>query len=214
MASLRDLARRAVSRALGVNADPVQPPEVSFARVSPAVQRVNAERTRPAAASPPAANPPAANPGAGAAPTAAIEPAAGRPAANQAASSHVSDDQLGEALATITCGAQELRERIGAGEPVTVLDVREPFETLAGTLPGAIRIPLGELPARWREVEDANEIVCICASGVRSLEAAKLLRQNGLFNATSLDGGVVAWAAVGGAIVRPGSPAAGRGAGT
>lgn len=191
MASLRDLARRAVSRALGVNADPTPPPEVRFARVSPAVQRVNAERVGPAATK---------------AATSTEAPAA-RPAATQAASPHVSDAQLGEALATITCGAQELRERIDAGEPVTVLDVREPFETLAGTLPGAIRIPLGELPARWREVENANEIVCICASGVRSLEAAKLLRQNGLFNATSLEGGVAGWAAVGGAIARPGAHA-------
>ncbi len=187
MASLRDLARRAVSRALGVNAEPPAPPAVHFPRVSPAVQRVNAERPQAAkAAPPPAARAPVVTP------------------PRQVAEAPSSDDQLAEALATISCGAQELRERIGAGEPVAVLDVREPFETLAGVLPNAIRIPLGELPARWRELEAANEVVCYCASGVRSLEAARLLRDNGLFNATSLDGGIAAWMAVGGAVVRPG----------
>lgn len=190
MASLRDLARRAVTRALGVNAEPAAPPEVRFARVSPAVQRVNAERPQPANAAPPPV---------------AVTPAAPAPGPHRvAADAPGSDDQLAEALATISCGAQELRERIGAGEPVAVLDVREPFETLAGVLPNAIRIPLGELPARWRELEAANEVVCYCASGVRSLEAARLLRDNGLFNATSLDGGIAAWMAVGGAVVRPG----------
>lgn len=193
MASLRDLARRAVTRALGVNAEPAPPPEVRFARVSPAVQRVNAERPQPAkAAPPPVAPPPVAAP--------AVTPIP----ATRPGEAPASDDQLAEALATISCGAQELRERIGAGEPVAVLDVREPFETLAGVLPNAIRIPLGELPARWRELEAANEVVCYCASGLRSLEAARLLRDNGLFNATSLDGGIAAWLAVGGAVVRPG----------
>lgn len=193
MPSFRDLARRAVSRALGVNAEPPKPPEVRFERVSPAVQRVNAERPQAVAPASPAAErsggsgTPSASPG-----RVQVELHAG------------SDEQLAEALATIACGAQELWERIGAGEPVTVVDVREPFETLAGVLPDAIAIPLGELPSRWRELESANEIVCYCASGARSLEAARLLRDNGLFNATSLDGGIGAWMAAGGAVVRPG----------
>lgn len=188
MPSFRDLARRAVSRALGVNAEPPKPPEVRFARVSPAVQRVNAERPQAAA---PGVRPPQGS-------------ASESPGRVQVELHAGSDEQLAEALATIECGAQELWERIGAGEPVTVVDVREPFELLAGVLPDAIAIPLGELPSRWRELESANEIVCYCASGVRSLEAARLLRYNGLFNATSLDGGIGAWMAVGGAVVRPG----------
>jgi rhodanese-related sulfurtransferase len=118
---------------------------------------------------------------------------------------HAADDEAAaELLANIEAGAQEVRERMDAGEPVTVLDVREPFETAGGILPGAILIPLGQLPARWREVEGANEIVCYCASGMRSLRAAALLRENGLFNATSMEGGISQWMAVGGRIVRPG----------
>jgi len=109
-----------------------------------------------------------------------------------------------ETLSTIECGAQEVKERLDAGEPVTMLDVREPSETAGGIIPGALRIPLGQLQARWEEVKDANEIVCYCAMGARSLQAAHFLREKGLFNATSLDGGISGWMEIGGKVVRPG----------
>ncbi len=106
-----------------------------------------------------------------------------------------------DALANLEAGAQEVKERVECGEPVVLLDVREPEETRLGTIPGAILIPLGQLEARWREVEKCNEIVCYCAHGQRSVAAARLLRQKGLFNATSLEGGVAAWQACGGKLV-------------
>ena len=104
----------------------------------------------------------------------------------------------GASLATMECGAQELRERLEAGETVTLVDVREPFETDTGTLAGALLIPLRELSTRWEELKDADEIVCYCAAGARSYNAAMLLRKNGLINATSLEGGITAWRAIGG----------------
>ncbi len=103
----------------------------------------------------------------------------------------------GASLATIECGPQELRERLEAGETVTVVDVREPFETASGVIPGAIEIPLRELASRWEELKSADEIVCYCAAGARSYNAAMLLRKNGLINATSLEGGIAAWRAIG-----------------
>lgn len=103
-----------------------------------------------------------------------------------------------EALANLEAGAQEVYERVEAGEPVVLLDVREPEETRLGVIPGARCIPLRELEARWRELEKCNEIVCYCAHGQRSVAAARLLRAKGLFNATSLEGGVAAWQACGG----------------
>ena len=63
-----------------------------------------------------------------------------------------------------------------------------------------MHIPLPELEARWTELEGADEIVCYCASGMRSVSAAKLLRQKGLINATSLEGGVGAWTDAGGSL--------------
>ena len=109
-----------------------------------------------------------------------------------------------ESLANIEAGCQEIKERIEAGEPVQLLDVREPNETAQGVIEGALLIPLSELDARWKEVQDCNEIVCYCAAGMRSLKAATFLRQKGGFNATSLEGGVSAGSQLGGALVTPG----------
>lgn len=109
----------------------------------------------------------------------------------------------GEALATLEAGAQEVKERIDAGETVVLLDVREPFETQGGIIPGARLIPLGQLPARWEELKDCNEVVCYCAAGARSYGAATFLREKGLFNATSMEGGIAAWSQIGGKVTRP-----------
>ena len=84
-------------------------------------------------------------------------------------------------MANIECGAQELKERLDAGESVVVLDVREPHETDNGVIPGAILIPLGQLDTDWIQVKDANEVVAYCALGARSLKAAAFLRSKGVF---------------------------------
>ena len=101
-------------------------------------------------------------------------------------------------LANIECGAQELKERLDAGESVTVVDVREPHETQGGIIPGAVLIPLGQLEAQWEQVKDADEVVVYCALGARSLQAAAFLRSQGVFNATSMEGGIFAWTEAGG----------------
>jgi len=110
-----------------------------------------------------------------------------------------------ENLATIGAGVQEVIERVECGEPVTVVDVRTDSEVATGTIPGALHIPLQELEARWTELENCNEIVCFCAMGSRSQSAARLLREKGLFNATSLDGGMAAWRREGGPIAELGA---------
>lgn len=115
-----------------------------------------------------------------------------------------------ESMARIEADVQEVRERVEAGEPVTLVDVRTPDEVAGGRIPGALHIPLDELEARWRELESCNEIVCYCAAGMRSLRAARLLREKGLFNATSLDGGVAAWRDQGGPMSASGDPGADR----
>ena len=104
----------------------------------------------------------------------------------------------GTQFAQMECGAQELKERLEAGEDVVVVDVREERELSTGLLPGALHIPMREMGSRWKELADANEIVCYCQSGARSYEMALMLRSKGLFNATRLEGGISAWRAIGG----------------
>lgn len=86
----------------------------------------------------------------------------------------------------------ELRERLGAGEEIFVLDVREPEEVAEWAFPGAINIPLGELGARTGELPTEQPIVVLCHSGVRSASAADALEKGG-WPASNLAGGVVAW---------------------
>jgi rhodanese-related sulfurtransferase len=117
-----------------------------------------------------------------------------------APSAPAEEEPGGEQFAQMACGAQELKERLDAGEDVLLVDVRESRELKSGLLPDAVHIPMRELTTRWEEVAQANEIVCYCQVGARSLETALFLRSKGLFNATSLEGGIVAWRAIGGDI--------------
>jgi rhodanese-related sulfurtransferase len=80
-----------------------------------------------------------------------------------------------------------------------VLDVRNPDEYVAAHVPGAMLIPLPELAARLDEVPAADPLYVICASGVRSLTAAKALVEKG-YPARSVAGGTNGWIERGGAI--------------
>ncbi|HVP19135.1 MAG TPA: rhodanese-like domain-containing protein [Spirochaetia bacterium] len=82
-----------------------------------------------------------------------------------------------------------VKEKIAAG--ARLVDVRTPAEFRDGSYPGAINIPLASLPARLHELEPKNaSIVLFCASGARSAQGARLLKQAGfsdVVNAGGLD---------------------------
>ena len=74
----------------------------------------------------------------------------------------------------------------------TILDVREDDEWAAGHIPGALHIPLSEVPSRLDELPDEGEFLVICRSGGRSARAAQWLGQNG-YDAINVSGGMGAW---------------------
>ncbi|HEY1278536.1 MAG TPA: rhodanese-like domain-containing protein [Acidimicrobiales bacterium] len=84
----------------------------------------------------------------------------------------------------------ELADRLDAGG--FLLDVRQPDEYEAGHVPGAVLIPLAEVPDRMRELPAATEMLVICRSGVRSLAAAEFLEQQQI-PAVNVAGGTLAW---------------------
>ncbi len=88
---------------------------------------------------------------------------------------------------------QELRSRMLSASPFTLLDVREPFEFELARIEGANLIPLGELPARWRELDRGKDVFVLCHSGVRSSRAAEFLRSNGFTQVANVAGGIDAW---------------------
>ncbi|WP_079062539.1 rhodanese-like domain-containing protein [Streptomyces pseudovenezuelae] len=88
-------------------------------------------------------------------------------------------------------------------DELTVVDVRTPGEYASGHLPGALNIPLDQLgralPA-LREVR--GELLVVCASGARSLNACQVLAGHGI-RALTLTGGTQSWAAAGRRLDRP-----------
>jgi rhodanese-related sulfurtransferase len=61
-------------------------------------------------------------------------------------------------------------------EDVQIVDIRPPGEFAEGHIPGAINIPMTELPSRIDEVEWGDRIVCACPIGQSSVQAANLIR--------------------------------------
>lgn len=92
--------------------------------------------------------------------------------------------------------ATELKRRLDAGEPLAIVDVREPWEWEIGNLAsrGARLIPLGELEERLGEIDPAGEMVLQCRSGARSADALRFLRERGFRRLHNLRGGILAWA--------------------
>jgi phage shock protein E len=82
-----------------------------------------------------------------------------------------------------------IKEKIAAG--AKIVDVRTPAEFKDGSYPGAVNIPLALLPLKMKELEPKNTpIVLYCASGARSGQGMRLLKQNGftdVINAGGLD---------------------------
>jgi len=91
---------------------------------------------------------------------------------------------------------QTLRRRLESGEPLQILDVRQPYEWEICSLDehGADLVPLGQLPGSLDRVRDDRPVVVYCRSGGRSARAVRLLRRRGYENAVNLEGGILAWA--------------------
>ena len=85
--------------------------------------------------------------------------------------------------------ADDLRSE---ARPLRILDVRTAREWRAGHLPGAINIPVGELPERVEELRAETAIATICESGYRSSLAASLLMREGVSGVVNVTGGMAA----------------------
>ena len=90
--------------------------------------------------------------------------------------------------------------RIGARP---VLDVRQAAEYVAGHVPGAVHVELGDLPAR---IQDAPPgAVVMCGHGERAMTAASLLQRAGHDGLAVLAGGAPDWAAATGRPLQEGA---------
>lgn len=89
----------------------------------------------------------------------------------------------------------ETKRRLDAGE-ITLLDCREPAEHAIAAISGAKLIPMNTIPPNLPAIEamtDAADVVVYCHHGVRSLNVVNWLRQQGIPNVQSMEGGIDAW---------------------
>jgi rhodanese-related sulfurtransferase len=90
---------------------------------------------------------------------------------------------------------EQVKARIDAGEPLHLLDVREPGEHADFNIGGTL-LPLGMVQSmQVEDIEDwkDQEVICYCRSGNRSGQACMILEMAGFTNVRNLTGGMLAW---------------------
>ena len=87
----------------------------------------------------------------------------------------VSACSMASAADTVT--GTQAHELVSAG--ATLVDVRSDGEWQSGHLEGAVHIPVNEIAARMSELPQGHPVVVYCASGMRSAQAAGVLRSAG-----------------------------------
>jgi molybdopterin/thiamine biosynthesis adenylyltransferase/rhodanese-related sulfurtransferase/molybdopterin converting factor small subunit len=97
------------------------------------------------------------------------------------------------AASALDITSTELKKRLDRGDKLTLLDVREPNEYQISRIPGNVLIPLGEVPRRYAELNQDEEIVVYCKMGGRSAKAADFLRSVGFKRVLNLKGGILDW---------------------
>jgi rhodanese-related sulfurtransferase len=89
---------------------------------------------------------------------------------------------------------EEARKLVEEG--AQLVDVRADHEWDAGRIPGAVHLPLDELPARAGEIDKERPVVLYCRGGNRSTMATAALVEAG-YDAAKLTEGIVGWSEAG-----------------
>lgn len=91
---------------------------------------------------------------------------------------------------------EDVKRMLDEREDFILLDVRQPEEHAMARIESSTFIPLGELPAALPRLQEHADkpIVTHCHLGMRSLQAAAFLRQQGFDDVKSMAGGIDAWA--------------------
>lgn len=88
---------------------------------------------------------------------------------------------------------EEAQALLSAEPGCQLIDVRELWEYEQGHLPGALTVPLGELPTRMADLDPGRRICVVCARGMRSYEAACFLAERDFAEVVNLSEGTLGW---------------------
>jgi rhodanese-related sulfurtransferase len=104
-----------------------------------------------------------------------------------------------EATEATRITVDEVKERMKRGEPFTFIDARnaEAWREADEKLPGAIRVPAGEVANHLAQIPHDRAIVsyCTCSHEASSAQVAQELIDRGYKNVHPLYGGFDAWRA-------------------
>ena len=91
--------------------------------------------------------------------------------------------------------AEDLKSRLGRGEDVVVVDMRQPWEYESGHISRAIHMFANDIPGRMNELPRDKDVVFQCWHGNTSRGAAMYLVENGwpAERIASLIGGISGW---------------------
>ncbi len=99
---------------------------------------------------------------------------------------------MGQNVRTGLVSQAQWNDIAGLSSSTLILDVRDEDEFSEGSIPGALNIPLNNLRSRLKEIPTEKEIVVYCASGQRSYNACRILKQHG-FSCRNLSGAYKTW---------------------
>src|SRR5258708_28803027 len=91
---------------------------------------------------------------------------------------------------------QEVKRRLDAGEPVQLIDCREPHEYQLARIEGAELIPMRTIPGEVAALAARTAqgpLIVYCHHGVRSMNVVQWLREHGVEACQSMAGGIDAW---------------------
>jgi rhodanese-related sulfurtransferase len=75
-----------------------------------------------------------------------------------------------------------------------LIDVREPWEVATAHIESSLHMPMGDVPSRANQELDPEErLLVVCHHGIRSMNVAVWLRNQGFEQAQSVRGGIDAW---------------------
>ena len=96
--------------------------------------------------------------------------------------------------ASLEVTPREVKQRLDSGEKLRLVDVREPFEFQQAHIDGSELIPMRAIPQALPSLagEDAPLIV-FCHHGMRSLQVVGWLREQGVEQCSSMEGGIDRW---------------------
>lgn len=91
----------------------------------------------------------------------------------------------------------ELQKQMKSGAALAIVDVRGPDEFAGelGHIPGAVNIPVGDIPNRLIEIKALGDkpVIMVCKTDKRSARAAEILKDENFADVRVLRGGMERW---------------------